>query len=227
MARKVLLVEDNQDMRESLLEFLIEEGSRVTAVASAEDAIDAVDEKEFDIAIVDINLPGKSGFSLIEYVREQGYTYPLIAMTARDGIVDKIKGFDLGLTDYIVKPFDLLELRARMQVHTKPSTKNSTIKTKNFELKPDSFEFKVNGKSTEITTLEMRILELLMKNNHVLVQTDDLIEFAWGDQPDLVNPPIRIHIANLRKKLGDTDYKIIRTIPGVGYIFNDPLEKDN
>ena len=225
MARKVLLVEDNQDMRDSLLEFLVEEGSRVTAVASAEDAIDAVDEKEFDIAIVDINLPGKSGFSLIEYVREQGYTYPLIAMTARDGIVDKVKGFDLGLTDYIVKPFDLLELRARMQVHTKNSASN-TIKTKNYELKPDSFEFKVNGKSIEMTTLELRIMELLMKNNGVLVQADDLIEFAWGDQPDLVNPPIRIHIANLRKKLGDNDYKIIRTIPGVGYIFNDPIEGD-
>lgn len=223
MARKVLLVEDNQDMRESLLEFLVEEGSRVTAVASAEDAIDAVDEKEFDIAIVDINLPGKSGFSLIEYVREQGYTYPLIAMTARDGIVDKVKGFDLGLTDYIVKPFDLLELRARMQVHTKNTSKTS-IKTKHYELKPESFQFKAKGKLIEMTTLELRIMELLMKNNRVLVQTDDLIEFAWGDQPDLVSPPIRIHIANLRKKLGDSDYKIIRTIPGVGYIFNDPAE---
>ena len=211
-------------MRESLKTFLSEEGAIVTAVSSAEDGIDAVDEKIFDIAIIDINLPGKSGFSLIEYIREEGHKYPLIAMTARDGIVDKVKGFDLGLTDYIVKPFDLLELRARINVHIKSQDNDSSIKTSNYELKPESFEFTNKGKRVELTTLEIRMLELLMKNNHVLVQTEDLIEHAWGEQPDIVNPPIRIHIANLRKKLNDTNYQIIRTIPGVGYIFNDPIE---
>lgn len=222
MPRKILIVEDNQDMRESLKKFLSEEGAVVTAVANAEDGIDAVDEKDFDIAIIDINLPGKSGFSLIEYVREQGFSYPLIAMTARDGIVDKVKGFDLGLTDYIVKPFDLLELRARINVHTKSSS-TSTIKTKNYELKPESFEFKSKNKKIEMTSLELRMLDILMRNNHTIVPVDDLIEFAWGDTSDLVNPPVRIHIANLRKKLGDQNYQIIRTIPGIGYIFNDPI----
>jgi DNA-binding response OmpR family regulator len=225
MPRKILVVEDNQDMRESLKKFLSEEGAVVTAVANAEDGIDAVDEKDFDIAIIDINLPGKSGFSLIEYVREQGFSYPLIAMTARDGIVDKVKGFDLGLTDYIVKPFDLLELRARINVHTKSSA-SSTIKTKNYELKPESFEFKTKNKKIEMTSLELRMLDILMRNNHTIVPVDDLIEFAWGDTSDLVNPPVRIHIANLRKKLGDQNYQIIRTIPGIGYIFNDPIETE-
>ncbi len=222
MVNKILIVEDNQDMRESLSKFLNEEGAKVTSVANAEDGIDAVDENEFDIAIIDINLPGKSGFSLIEYIREQGLTYPLIAMTARDGIVDKIKGFDLGLTDYIVKPFDLLELRARIQVHLK-SKDSKSIKTKNYELKPESFEFLHKGKKIEVTMLEMRMLEILLRHNQTMVTVDDLIEFAWGDSPDIVNPPVRIHIANLRKKLGDTNYQIIRTIPGVGYIFNDPV----
>jgi two-component system, OmpR family, response regulator QseB len=218
----MLLVEDNQDMRESLQTFLMEDGAKVIAVSSAEDAIDAVDEKTFDIAIIDINLPGKSGFQLIEYIREQGHVYPLIAMTARDGIVDKIKGFDLGLTDYIVKPFDLLELRARINVHIK-QTAGGSLTTKRFKLSPESFEFYADGKKLVCTTLELRILEILMRNNHVLVPIDDLIEFAWGDQPELVNPPVRIHIANIRKKIGDTHFQIIRTIPGIGYIFNDPV----
>lgn len=225
MARRILLVEDNQDMRNSLRDFLTEDGALVTAVASAEDGIDAVDEKQYDIAIIDINLPGKSGFHLIEYARAQGYTYPLIAMTARDGIVDKVKGFDLGLTDYIVKPFDLLELRARINAHTQRS-QNDTISTPRFTLKPKSFEFLADGKKIECTTLEMRILEILMRNNHVLVTLDDLIEYAWGNQADIANPPVRIHIANIRKKIGDTNLNIIRTIPGVGYIFNDPVDKD-
>jgi len=221
--RRVLLVEDNQDMRESLRMFLVEDGAKVIAVASAEDGIDAVDENLFDIAIIDINLPGKSGFQLIEYIREQGYSYPLIAMTARDGIVDKIKGFDLGLTDYIVKPFDLLELRARISVHSK-SKNTASISTDRFKLTPASFEFFDRGKKIECTTLELRILEILMRNNHVLVSLDDLIEFAWGDQSNIVSPPVRIHIANIRKKIGDKNFKIIRTIPGVGYIFSDPTE---
>lgn len=222
---KILLVEDNQDMRNSLKTFLKEDGASVTAVASAEDGIDAVDEKPFDIAVIDINLPGKSGFELIEYIREQGLKYPLIAMTARDAIVDKVKGFDLGLTDYIVKPFDLLELRARIYAHSKASH-TDVIQTDRFKLIPKSFEFYVDGKRVVCTTLELRILEILMKNNHVLVSLDDLIEYAWGDQPDIVNPPIRIHIANIRKKIGDSNYTIIRTIPGVGYIFNDPQKDD-
>ncbi len=223
---RILLVEDNQDMRESLRTFLVEDGAKVFDVSSAEDGIDAVDEKVFDIAIIDINLPGKSGFQLIEYIREQGHVYPLIAMTARDGIVDKIKGFDLGLTDYIVKPFDLLELRARINVHTRQST-TGMVSTPRFKIIPESYEFYADGKKVECTTLELRILEILIRNNHVLVTLDDLIQFAWGDQPNLVNPPVRIHIANIRKKLGDKDFKIIRTIPGVGYILNDPIAGEN
>ncbi len=225
MGKRLLLVEDNHDMRDSLRRFLSEEGLFVTALSSAEDAIDAVDEKVFDIAVVDINLPGKSGFELIEYIREQGHTYPLIAMTARDGIVDKIKGFDLGLNDYIVKPFDLLELRARIHAHARFNT-SQVVKTKSFELHLDRMELTKNGKPIEMTTLELRIMEILMRNNHSLVKIDDLIEFAWGESESLANPPVRIHIANIRKKIGDTTYQIIRTKPGVGYIFHDPVGGD-
>lgn len=220
MGKKILLVEDNQDMRSSLKKFLNEEGALVCALGSAEDAIDAVDEKQFDIGIIDINLPGKSGFELIEYIRENGHLYPLIAMTAREGIVDKIKGFDLGLNDYIVKPFDLLELRARIQAHTRDSQQD-VIKTNYFELTMSKLELRKDGHKIDMTTLELRIMEILMLNNHTLVSLDDLIEHAWGDSADLNNPPVRIHIANIRKKIGDTEFKVIRTIPGVGYIFND------
>ncbi len=178
MSKKLLLVEDNQDMRDSLKTFLSEEGWQVLAVGSAEDGIDAVDEKEFSVAVIDINLPGKSGFSLIEYIRGEGYQYPLIAMTARDGIVDKIKGFDLGLTDYIVKPFDLLELRARINTHAKKQ-QSGVIKTDNFTLNTKAVECYAFGKKIDLTVLEMRLLEILMQNNHSLVKIDDLIEFVW------------------------------------------------
>jgi DNA-binding response OmpR family regulator len=226
MTAKVLIVEDNQDMRTGLKFFLEREGFDVHAVSSCEDGIDEVDEKRYDAAIIDINLPGKSGFELIEYIREQGYMFPLIAMTARDEVSDKIKGFDLGLTDYIVKPFDLKELLARLHVHLKIADykKDKLIQTDNFSLKPKSFEFKKNGKTIELTQLEFRMMQLLMQKNHSLVTLSDLISFVWGEDSDIISPPVRIHIANLRKKINDKDYRIIRTIPGTGYIFNDPLE---
>lgn len=226
MANKILVVEDNRDMRQGLERFLTREGFDVASVASCEDGIDEVDEKHYDAAIIDINLPGKSGFDLIEYIREQGHMFPLIAMTARDGVDDKIKGFDLGLTDYIVKPFNLRELLARLSAHLKVSedSKAEVLQTANFTLKPNSYECRKNGKKIELTQLELRIMQTLMQHNHSLVPLDDLIQFVWGERDDLVSPPIRIHIANLRKKIGDKDYTIIRTIPGTGYIFNDPLE---
>lgn len=225
MPINILIVEDNQDMRKGLEQFLDREGFSVSSVASCEDAIDEVDENHYDGAVIDINLPGKSGFDLIEYIREQGHTFPLIAMTARDGIDDKIKGFDLGLTDYVVKPFDLKELLARLNAHLKitDDQKDQFLKTENFSLKPNSYEFKKNKKTIELTQLELRIMHVLMLNNHSLVSIDDLINFVWGESEDLVTPPIRIHIANLRRKISDTDYRIIRTIPGTGYIFNDPV----
>ena len=210
-------------MRDTLRSFFAEEGANVTAVASAEDGIDAVDEKLFDIGLIDINLPGKSGFQLIEYIRSEGHVYPLIAMTARDGIADKIKGFDLGLTDYIVKPFDLLELRARMRAHAK-QTNQGAVKTKHFEVNPQSHECRAFGKLLNVTQLELKILELLLRNNHTLVTIDDLVEHAWGEQTTLTTPPVRIHIANIRKKIGDDSFRMIRTIPGVGYIMHDPVQ---
>ena len=224
---KILVVEDNQDMRRGLQQFLEREGYTTDGVASCEDGIDAVDDTAYDGAIIDINLPGKSGFAMIEYIREEGHTFPLIAMTARDGIDDKLKGFELGLTDYIVKPFDLKELLARLHTHVRSSTMNTdeTIKTANFTIKPQSYEFRSGQEKIGLTQLEFKMMHLFMQNNHSMVALDDLIEFVWGESDDLVSPPVRIHIANLRKKIGDTTYQIIRTIPGVGYVFNDPLER--
>ncbi len=223
MRRQVLVVEDNTDMREALRSFLVLNGFSVTAVDSTEDGIDAVDENDFAIALIDINLPGKSGFSMIEYIREQGYTMPLIAMTARDGLQDKLAGFELGLNDYIVKPFDLRELLARVQSQLKANTDDdmAEITTKTYQLNPASWEFYIRGKLVMLTQTEFRIMHMLLKHNRTVVKVDDLIEYAWGNDADLQRPPVRIHLANLRKKIGDYDCTIIVTIPSVGYKLTD------
>lgn len=225
MRQRVLVIEDNTDMREALDRFLEGNGYKVTALDSTEDGIDAVDEHDFDIALIDINLPGKSGFSMIEYIRDQGGKMPLIAMTARDGLQDKLAGFELGLTDYIVKPFELRELLARMQAHLRragATNQTSEVQSTHYRLNPETWEFYVNKKPIELTKTEFRMMHILLLNNRAVVKLNDLIEFVWGDGPDSLNPPVRIHLANLRKKIGDNEFSIIKTIPGIGYKLNDP-----
>lgn len=225
MNSNVLIVEDNSGMREALTLFLSGNGFKVSAYDSTEDGIDAVDEHDFDIALIDINLPGKSGFSMIEYIRESNKSMPLIAMTARDGLQDKLNGFELGLTDYIVKPFELKELLARMQVHLRNLQKGSDkskLVTKNFTLDPAAWKFLMHNKPVALTNIEFRMMHFLMKHNKTVVRLDDLIEYVWGDDPNSITPPVRIHIGNLRKKIGDDELAIIKTIPGIGYRFSDP-----
>lgn len=225
MTKRLLLIEDNTELRDVLKRFLATNGFAVTALDSTEDGIDAVDEHDFDVALIDINLPGKSGFSMIEYIRAEGKTMPLIAMTARDGLEDKLNGFELGLTDYIVKPFDLKELLARVQVHVRiagATNASAEITTASYRLSPETWEFFINNKQIELTNTEFRMMHILLLNTPSMVKVDDLVEFVWGDSAESVAPPIRIHLANLRKKIGDTDLTIIKTVPGIGYRLNDP-----
>lgn len=225
MSQRVLIIEDNNDMRGVLTRFLENNGFRVRSYDSTEDGIDAVDEHDFDIALIDINLPGKSGFSMIEYIREQGKTMPLLAMTARDGLQDKLAGFELGLTDYIVKPFELKELLARMHVHLRSAgvtNHTAEVATPTYRLNPETWEFYIGKTQVELTKTEFRLMHILLMNNRTVVKLDDLVEFVWGDGPEADNPPVRIHLANLRKKLVDTNLSIIKTIPGIGYRLNDP-----
>lgn len=211
-------------MRDALSSFLKSHGFKVVAVDSTEDGIDAFDEAAFDIGLVDINLPGKSGFSMIEYIREQGSNMPLLAMTARDGLHDKLTGFGLGLNDYVTKPFDLQELLARMQAHLRlagATSEEAEINTGSYRLNPESWNFYVKDKLVALTKTEFRIMHRLMLSSGLVVKNNDLVEYVWGDSSDDLSPPVRIHIANLRKKIGDDQFSIIKTIPGIGYKLND------
>ncbi len=226
MAR-VLIVEDSLDMRQTLTDYLTARGFTVRAVDSTEDGIDEVDEHDFDIGLIDINLPGKSGFEMIEYIRDQENAMPLIALTARGDIGDKLQGFKLGVTDYIVKPFDLQELTARMKVHLQrlgPTNMTADITTASYVLSPGRHAFSIRGKEVELTNTEFRLVHLLLLNQGTVVTNADLIEFVWGEPHIVDTPPIRIHIGNLRRKLGDADFKIIKTIPGIGYKLDDVVD---
>jgi DNA-binding response OmpR family regulator len=222
---RVLIVEDNPDMRQTLAGYLQGQGYLVVAVDSTEDGIDAVDERDFDLALIDINLPGKSGFDMIEYIRSADNPMPLIALTARSDIRDKLKGFELGVTDYVVKPFNLEELTARMRTHLRqagPSNTTADVTTASYHLSPERHEFLMADKPVPLTNTEFRILHILMMHHGAVVNTADLVEFVWGESSLTETPPVRIHIANVRRKLGDRAFQILVTIPGIGYKLVDP-----
>jgi len=222
---KILVVEDNDDMRDAVARTFRENGNEVLAAESAEKAKEILFDEDIDIGILDINLPGESGLELTQYIRDMDITVPLIAITARDSLKDKIQGLESGFTDYVVKPFDLNELMARVHAHLRQAGHNEEqhviVRTQTYEIRPDAFEFLVNDEQVELTKIEFRIMQKLMEHNTVMVPLDDIIEFAWGEHSDLINPPIRIHIANLRKKINDDEFTIIKTIPGTGYKLND------
>lgn len=221
---KVLLVEDNRDMREAVKAYLKDKGYQVFAFESAENAISSTFQDQADITLVDISLPGMSGLEYTNKIKNEGYTGPIIGITARDSVDDRVSGLSTGMSDYIVKPFDLRELDARInaQLRTRGIFQNqATITTKNFKIVPKTHRLFKNEKQVKLTLVEYRIMLRLMQNNHGIVTTQDIIEFAWGEEASTTNPPIRIHISNLRNKIGDNQLTKIQTIPGIGYMLQD------
>lgn len=220
----VLVVEDNSDMRKAISEYLTDSGYIVNTASSAEEAKQKSMPNKSDIAILDISLPGITGLSFTKELKSQGFDGPIIAITARDTVEDKIIGLSVGMDDYIVKPFDLRELVARINAQLRSRGAHhdlSPIQTTNFKIEPKRHRFFVKDKEVKLTLVEFRIMLKLMQNNHTTVQVQDLIEYAWGESAILARPPIRIHISNIRSKINDNNLTILQTIPGVGYLLND------
>lgn len=221
---KVLLVEDNNDMRDAVKQFLLDSGYQVLSSASAESAIAENFTNTCDLAILDIALPKMTGLELTQYMRSNGYDGPIIGLTARDTVDDKVIGLETGMNDYIIKPFDLRELEARVKAQLRiigSYNDLQSVKTNNYRIEPKRHKFFIKEQEKKLTSVEFRIMLKLMQFNHSTVKANDLIEYAWGEDSSLNNPPIRIHISNLRNKIGDTKLQIINTIPGMGYMLND------
>lgn len=225
MARsKVLVVEDNEDMRLAVADYLRSNGYVVSSVRSGEELFAKDLQLRADIALLDISLPGISGLEITKRLKQSGFDGPIIALTARDTVDDKLLGLETGMTDYLVKPFDLRELRARIDAQLRIHGQNhdlSPISTEHFRIEPRRHRFYQDGIDKKLTMVEFRIMHILMQNNQTTVNTQDIIDHAWGDEAALTNPPIRIHISNLRSKINDDNLTVIQTVPGIGYLLND------
>jgi DNA-binding response OmpR family regulator len=226
MANKanVLVVEDNTDMRTAVTQYLIDNGYVVRSASSAEAALEKDYPSSSDIAVLDISLPGITGITFTKVLKEKGFDGPIIAITARDTVEDKVVGLEAGMDDYLVKPFDLRELVARINAQLRIKGTHhglANVKTTHFKIEPKRHKFFQDNIELKLTLVEYRLMLKLMQHAHTAVSTQDLIEAAWGDDAATSNPPIRIHISNLRNKINDTNLTRIQTVPGIGYMLQD------
>ena len=213
---QILLVEDDRPLATGLKKALQQQGFAVNDVETGKAALHVVDTETPDLVILDIGLPDIDGLSVLRTLRKKHPELPVLLLTARDSIDDKVAGLDSGADDYLAKPFDVTELLARLRVIERrlAHVKDSRISIGDFTLDTIQQKLVVNGTEMELPRREYMLLKTLMENAG-RVQTRSVLEsrlYSWGEE--VASNAVEVHIHHLRKKLGND---FIRTIRGVGY----------
>ena len=224
MDYSILVVEDDEKILELIEIYLKNEDYIIKRATSSEQALKYIKEKEFDLAILDIMLPGENGYYICDKIRES-YNYPIIMLTAKDDESSKIKGLTFGADDYITKPFLPGELVARVKAQLRRYN-NYNLKTKegtgnilsyqNVDLNIKSREVLVDGQKIDLTPIEFIILKSLLEKKSEVLESEDLFCKIYPDEYYIRNNTVSVHIRHIREKLGEKN-NIITTVWGVGY----------
>ena len=222
----ILVVDDEKLIRDVIKEYLLLDNYKVYEAENGLDAIEIVKKNNIDLAILDVMMPDIDGFSLCSKIREK-YNFPILFVTAKVEDIDKINGLTIGADDYITKPFQPLELVARVKANLRRYKKYNTLENdenvidfRNIVINNNTHEFSLNEKSINLTPIEFKILWYLCLNRGKVVKTEDLFKYAWGEKYyENDNNTIMVHIRHLREKMNDNKrtQKYIITIWGVGY----------
>lgn len=222
----VLLVEDHRQLAQTVVEFLEQEGALVDYASDTTLARTLVQEHHYDILVLDVMLPGEDGYSFCQYLRKElALDTPVIFMTARDQLDDKLEGFARGGDDYIVKPFALPELVARVQALVRRERREvapNLLTVADLQLDPARQEVRREGQILKLSPTAFRILRILMRESPKVVSREQLEHELWGDLvPD--SDALRSHLYNLRKAV-DKPFEdaLLETLPGVGFSIRPP-----
>lgn len=216
----VLMVEDHYELASTLCEFLEEHDFVVDHARNLDAARHLLKQRPYHVLLLDINLPDGSGYELCDWLRnQQGMDIPVLMLTARDTLDDKLKGFQSGTDDYLVKPFDFNELVMRVQALIKRSlgeVSNSQIKIHDLVLDPARQHLSRSGQTIELPPIQFKLLRLLMRNSPKVMTKQEIMMELWGDE-EPESDALRSHIYNLRKTVDKPfEQKLIHTVSGVG-----------
>lgn len=219
---RLLLIEDETQLREQLRDRLKAEGHVVDVAADGEEGVYAGREYPIDIAVIDLGLPKLSGIEVIQRLRADGKTYPILILTARGRWQDKVEGLEAGADDYLVKPFEVEELLARLRalVRRAAGWTRATLRCGPVLLDTAAQSVQVDGRPIEVTTYEYKVLEHLMLHSGEVISKSDLTEHLYEQDFDRDSNTIEVFIGRLRRKL-DPDNRLnpIETVRGRGYRF--------
>ena len=220
---KILLVEDEQLLRQHLRVRLGESDYIVEAVADAEEALYSAAEFHYDLAIIDLGLPGMSGLDLIRNLRERGQKLPILILTARGSWQDKVEGLGAGADDYVVKPFQFEELQARLNVLLRRAAGfvQPAIRCGSLRLDLNRKQAFSDEQALALTAYEYRLLEYLMHHQQQVVAKERLMEQLYNDDAERDANVIEVLIGRLRRKLAACGLQPIDTVRGQGYIFTE------
>ncbi len=229
MAYHILVVDDEKLIVKGIKFSLEQDGMKVTPAYDGEEALRYIKEEKFDLIVLDVMLPKMDGLEVCQQTREFSQI-PIIMVTAKGEDMDKIMGLEYGADDYITKPFNILELKARIKAILRRSNSNkgiykdaqNTLQVRNLELEFESRRVFIDGKETNLTAKEFDLLELFMENPGKVYSREKLLDTVWGyDYPGDVRT-VDVHVRRLREKIEEnpSDPKYIFTKWGVGYYFN-------
>ena len=219
-AMRVLVVEDQHRIADFISRGLSEQGYAVDVAYDGDEALQWVDTAEFDVIVLDVMLPVRDGIEVCRTLRERGLRMPILMLTARDTVEDRVRGLDSGADDYLVKPFAFVELLARLRALTRrePVALGTVLQVGDLILDTTTREASRQGMSLELTSKEYALLEYLMRHpNQVLTRTM-IAEHVWNYDFDNATNVIDVHIRNLRRKIDDPfPTKLVQTVRGAGY----------
>ena len=225
---RILIVEDDKEIREGIEIYLKNQGYSVSQAADGIEGLQRIESEEFHLAIVDIMMPRMDGITMMMKVREKGYEFPVIMLSAKSEEVDKIMGLNMGADDYVTKPFTPLELLARVNSQLRRYSKYLSVKEEGnqdhiytiggLELNEDTVEVSVDGEPVKLTPMEFKIVQLLIKNPGRVFSADEIYERIWNEKA-VNTDTIMVHVRNIREKIeiDPKNPKYLKVVWGVGY----------
>ena len=222
---RILVIEDEKKLRQSLKRGLTQEDYAVSTAGTGEEGYYLATTQPVDAVVLDLMLPGRDGMQVLCDLRSQDFTAPILILTARDAVDDRVAGLDAGADDYLVKPFAFAELLARLRalLRRNLSAQEKLLRADDLEMDLIGWQVVRDGEELELTTREFELLEYLLRHVNETVTRDMIARDVWKEPYGVLTNVIDVYIKNLRRKVERPGHRqLIHTIRGVGYILREP-----